>query len=700
MRKIKSLKTPKETMPEQQFIEPPTGNEGYEILSKAYSYIRFSTPEQLKGDSLRRQTDLSEQYAKQHGLVLDNSLKLQDLGLSAYSGANRDRGALGTFLQLIESRKIAKGSILIVESLDRLSREEVFVALEQFMGIIRNGIKIITLSDNREYDKNNLNAIDLVVSIMSMCRAHEESAMKALRLGKAWENKRNLASTKKLTARSPAWLKLNDTKTQFDIIEDRAEIIRKIFDMKLSGKGATAIIRELNGTNGIWMPESRDKRKVAENGSQEITKTKNEETTKVVVGWRESYVKKILHNRAVIGEYQPHRLSKGKREPVGEAILDYYPTIIDKDAFYRVQEQLRQNIHKGGQTGKISNLFSHIVKCGYCGGSFAYIDKGDSPKGGQYLICDKARRGLGCCKTSVKYSETERLVLTYCKGLHTQDILDKNDETAINLLKMKNEGIIGELISINKQIENIADSITTTEDKRVREILEKRMTERLNKQESLKQAKDNLQQKIDAESRSFESVQLTLDSQKELMSLLEKEKIGKKIIDLRLRLRNEIRKLIDRIVIYPAGLHFVTHEFAQKALEDLSEFFQEGTEEYSDIKKYYHDRLEHPKEFRLFKIFFKSGSTRTIYPAREQLGIPLSVDFDNEEKVIYLQNLRIDGRVICETWNRKGGTVKHYSISEGQNDKDFLHEIIDADSKKDNLIAKEAFRLVRSSVKV
>ena len=67
------------------------------------------------------------------------------------------------------------------------------------------------------------------------------------------------------------------------------------------------------------------------------------------------------------------------------------------------------------------------------------------------------------------------------------------------------------------------------------------------------------------------------------MSLLEKEKTGKKIIDLRLKLRNEIRKLIDRIVIYPVGLHFVTREFAQKALEDLSEFFQEGTKEYSDI---------------------------------------------------------------------------------------------------------------------
>ena len=34
---------------------------------KAYSYIRFSTPEQALGDSLRRQVQLAEEYARKHG---------------------------------------------------------------------------------------------------------------------------------------------------------------------------------------------------------------------------------------------------------------------------------------------------------------------------------------------------------------------------------------------------------------------------------------------------------------------------------------------------------------------------------------------------------------------------------------------------------------------------------------------------------
>ena len=47
---------------------------------RCYSYIRFSTSEQLKGDSLRRQLELTREYADKHGLVLDESLSMRDLG--------------------------------------------------------------------------------------------------------------------------------------------------------------------------------------------------------------------------------------------------------------------------------------------------------------------------------------------------------------------------------------------------------------------------------------------------------------------------------------------------------------------------------------------------------------------------------------------------------------------------------------------
>jgi DNA invertase Pin-like site-specific DNA recombinase len=87
-------------------------------LPTAYSYIRFSSTEQLKGDSLRRQTELSVNYANVHGLILDTKLNLRDLGISAFDKSNLTKGALGYFLKLVEDGLIPRGSYLLVESLD------------------------------------------------------------------------------------------------------------------------------------------------------------------------------------------------------------------------------------------------------------------------------------------------------------------------------------------------------------------------------------------------------------------------------------------------------------------------------------------------------------------------------------------------------------------------------------------------------
>ena len=69
---------------------------------KAYSYKRFSTQAQAEGDSLRRQTAMAEAWADREGIPLDTELKLTDEGVSAYTGANRDVGALGAFLEAVK----------------------------------------------------------------------------------------------------------------------------------------------------------------------------------------------------------------------------------------------------------------------------------------------------------------------------------------------------------------------------------------------------------------------------------------------------------------------------------------------------------------------------------------------------------------------------------------------------------------------
>lgn len=370
----------------------------------AYSYIRMSTESQLKGDSLRRQTELSAEYAKRHNLQLVDDLELRDIGVSAFKGDNAATGALSRFLDAIAAGKVAAGSYLLVESLDRLSRDKVTAAMRLFLSITESGINIVTLSDGQVYRGGDTDFIQLVQSLTIMSRANEESRIKSQRVGAAWKNKRDHATSKKLTSMAPNWLQLSSDRTQFTVIEDRAAVVRRIYQMASEGHGVFSITRTLN--QGAVPAFGRSN------------------------GWNESYVEKILKNRAVLGEYQPHSLAEGKRRPVGDPIADYYPRVIEDDLFLAVQADRRKRANSGGgRKGEaVKNLFTHIATCGYCGAPMRMVDKGKGPKGGRYLKCSAAVRGLGCATKGWRYDAFESSFLFVAKEVDLASVL--NAETA------------------------------------------------------------------------------------------------------------------------------------------------------------------------------------------------------------------------------------------------------------------------------
>lgn len=71
------------------------------LRPRAYSYLRFSTPEQSKGDSLRRQSAMARDYARRNGLDLDETLTFHDLGVSAFRGQNLAEGRLAYFREAV-----------------------------------------------------------------------------------------------------------------------------------------------------------------------------------------------------------------------------------------------------------------------------------------------------------------------------------------------------------------------------------------------------------------------------------------------------------------------------------------------------------------------------------------------------------------------------------------------------------------------
>ncbi len=575
------------------------------MKNKAYSYIRFSTPEQKKGDSLRRQIKGAEDWTKKHGIELDNTLK-PDEGFSAFNGHHRTKGALGEFLRLVESSKIPKGSILIVESLDRLSREQVLDALGQFTQIISRGIKVVTLSDGMEYTEEGINANfgQLLMSIVIMSRAHEESATKSKRLKEAWKKKREDIQEKKLTSRCPAWLKLSENGKKFDPIDIRCQTIEKIFRMKLSdNKGAYTIERELNGMQGIWKPES---------------------------GWRTSYIKKILRNPAVIGEYQPHKMVEGKRQPVGELIKDYFPCIVDLDLYYAVQAQMKKNRGKyhGGRTGKLNNLFSHKAVCGYCGSPMHFVDKGKPPKGGKYLVCESAKRGNGCKYHAYRYEDFEEKVLEYCaEKLEVKDLLKTNRDTEdeISEIEIKLSSIQGQLNKVESEIVNLTDSIASTSDRRIRELLESKLTGRLDEEEHLEKSIQEKEWELKSKTDIRENAQERIENVKQLtehMRKLKDEGEMDTLIDVRFRLREALRKLIENIKVYPVG--YGTFVEKKTAIETIEQAIKKATKEAKNDPHLTNDMIEYVKDecysrienryYRFFEIYFEGGAAKRVCP--------------------------------------------------------------------------------------
>jgi len=253
---------------------------------RAYSYLRFSTPEQEQGDSQRRQTALARAYADQHGLDLDTGLTFQDLGVSAYHGANAGAGRLGDFLEAVRTGVIAPGSWLLVESLDRVSRMVPRKAARVLEDIVDAGVTVVTLGDGRRYTAEVLNddAITYLVAILTFVRANEESKTKALRVGAAWENKKRTAAPgddRPYTRRTPGWLRWFDDEKAFLLIPERAAVVRRVFEETARGRGQHAIAEALN-LEGVAPFSGK------------------------AHGWHRSYVKKLLDNPAVIGTLVPH----------------------------------------------------------------------------------------------------------------------------------------------------------------------------------------------------------------------------------------------------------------------------------------------------------------------------------------------------------------------------------------------------------
>ena len=367
-------------------------------VTKAYSYIRFSTPQQALGDSLRRQTEKAAKYAVEHGLTLDTELNLSDLGVSAYRQSNAAKGALRIFLDAVEAGHVAVGSYLLIENMDRLSRDEIFEAMGPFLTLINGGITLVTLTDGRLYSRETLRhegASAMHYIVAEMTRAHAESRRKSQLVGAAKARKKQQLvehglQGKPYTKQTPAWITWSDESKAYELLPDRAAIVREIFERTDAGDGIDRIAKDLNARGVDTWGGGKGKRKANH--------------------WRGSYMRKILMSSAPIGSFTPHttehdEVTRARRDVPMDPIVNMFPAVVGDELYWRVNRRFATTAPRGKNARHDpKSIVAGIMRCATCGNAVTRVSKGDYI----YLVCSRANmRAAGCKYLAVPYAAIE-----------------------------------------------------------------------------------------------------------------------------------------------------------------------------------------------------------------------------------------------------------------------------------------------------
>lgn len=468
----------------------------------AYSYIRWSSDKQSAGDSERRQNEAIQNYVRKHNLTLAD-LTFKDAGVSAFRGKNAVEGELAAFIKAVDDGIIPKGSYLLVENFDRLSRAPVNVALRLFQDIVERDITIVTLTDEQVYNtaRINENWTQLIIALAVMARAHEENQNKSKNVRKAWEQKRRDGGI--LTAMGPGWLDLSKDRSRW--VPDRKKVatVKRIFKMAIEGMGSPSIAKSLNDSK---VPTFRS-----------------------ADYWTSGVVAALLANQSVIGRLV-------SKKPGVDPIEDYYPRVIDESDFLKAQAQIRSRNDKGGVKGtQVSNLFAGMLHCSLCGSRMRTVSASGHNR---YLRCLKAYSSAGCTAGKVPYEPVEdevlkRLLVVQGRRIDVLAAMEVPDPT----LELR-----ADIEVAKRKLSNVIDMLEETGSRALAERIRALEQEIESKEVALREAV------IPAPARE------TLRDAQALYSEHREKKRDQMndLTELRLRLQAALRRILTRVELEPA----------------------------------------------------------------------------------------------------------------------------------------------------
>ena len=294
-----------------------------------------------------------------------------------YSGLIFQRPSFCAMLQDATEGKI---NCIIVRDLSRFGRE--FVETGRYLRNIlpAYGIRFIAISDG--LDTNRISAKDDL--LMQIKSAINDEFSRDISM----KTRRALSTMRKnglYIGASPVYgyLKSNEDRHQLVIDEYAANIVRDIFDMKISGASAVVIAKELNDRN-ILSPLEYKK-------SKGLPYTKNGFAGRSNSRWSASTIIRILKDETYIGtlvqgkQYSiNYKVKKQVTKPIEEwvRIEGVHEAIVPYYDFQTVRRLMLLDTRISPGCDRL-DLFSGLLICGSCGNTM--VRKTVTHNGKQYV---------------------------------------------------------------------------------------------------------------------------------------------------------------------------------------------------------------------------------------------------------------------------------------------------------------------------
>jgi DNA invertase Pin-like site-specific DNA recombinase len=313
----------------------------------AYSYRRFSSKQQSDGSSLARQLEMAQDVCTANGWQLVDLPP--DQGVSAYKvdagglmAANMHKGNLATFLERANAGDIKRGSVLIIEKLDRFSRNYYDVVFPVWLNLLQSGIEIFSCVSRTHYTLQIIRQNPMLagMALIEMANANEYSSGMANRITKAFSMRiAEAAKGKRMNfgGWQPRWVDFNGDKGQAGefSLNGHAATVRRIVGEYIGGASMCGISKGL----------IRDKVANLRGGK-----------------WGQGTVRSILQSELLIGTM----------EVKGVRLERYYPAVISNEQYAQLRARLADNRERkggGAKSERIASLFRNRCKCSKCGGT-------------------------------------------------------------------------------------------------------------------------------------------------------------------------------------------------------------------------------------------------------------------------------------------------------------------------------------------